>query len=293
MVSPTTLIPAGSRQAPARATVGGIEPRTLGRVASLDWTDGSDEVVANLAPDEAIFDENFAEQEGVGVGDGLEITGPSGDVITVTIAGITTRSRFIVDQVALTRDTVLEQLGARDDTTTPSSTSPKAPIRTTREQVDALLAERFERRAALPGGVQAGPRERDQPADRADLRSSWPLRPRLDLRRRQHALADDLRAHPRARHAARDRHLASPGTAHDPLRVRGGRPARSRGRRRNRPDHAVAAVRALEDEGLELSISPSLPLVVLIAAILIEVVAAIGPARRASRLDVIQALQCE
>ena len=56
---------------------------------------------------------------------------------------------------------------------------------------------------------------------------------------------------------------------------------------------AVAAVRALEDEGLELSISPSLPLVVLIAAILIGVVAAIGPARRASRLDVIQALQYE
>ena len=55
---------------------------------------------------------------------------------------------------------------------------------------------------------------------------------------------------------------------------------------------AVAAVRALEDEGLELDLA-SLPLVVLIAAILIGVVAAIGPACRASRLDVIQALQYE
>ena len=56
---------------------------------------------------------------------------------------------------------------------------------------------------------------------------------------------------------------------------------------------AIAAVIALKDEGLELSISPSLPVIVLIAAILIGVVAAIGPARRASRLDVIQALQYE
>ena len=55
----------------------------------------------------------------------------------------------------------------------------------------------------------------------------------------------------------------------------------------------IAAVIALADEGLELSVSPSLPLTVLIAAILIGVVAAIGPARRASRVDVIEALQYE
>ena len=50
---------------------------------------------------------------------------------------------------------------------------------------------------------------------------------------------------------------------------------------------------ALESEGLELSVSPSLPITVLIAAIVIGVIAAIGPARRASKLDVIQALQYE
>jgi putative ABC transport system permease protein len=50
---------------------------------------------------------------------------------------------------------------------------------------------------------------------------------------------------------------------------------------------------ALESEGLSLSISPSLPIIVLIAAIVIGVLAAIRPARRASRLDVIQALQYE
>jgi putative ABC transport system permease protein len=56
---------------------------------------------------------------------------------------------------------------------------------------------------------------------------------------------------------------------------------------------AIAAVQALSSEGLSLSIPPTLPLIVLIAAILIGVVAAIGPARRASRINVLEALQYE
>jgi putative ABC transport system permease protein len=55
----------------------------------------------------------------------------------------------------------------------------------------------------------------------------------------------------------------------------------------------IATVIALESEGLELSVSPSLPITVLIAAIVIGVVAAIGPARRASKIDVMEAVQYE
>jgi putative ABC transport system permease protein len=56
---------------------------------------------------------------------------------------------------------------------------------------------------------------------------------------------------------------------------------------------AIAAVQALSSEGLSLSIPATLPLIVLVAAILIGVVAAIGPARRASRINVLEALQYE
>jgi len=56
---------------------------------------------------------------------------------------------------------------------------------------------------------------------------------------------------------------------------------------------ASAAVEALKEEGLVLSIPVTLPIVVLIAAAILGVLAAIGPARRASRLDVIEALQYE
>ena len=54
-----------------------------------------------LADDEAVIDENFAEKQGVDVGDELEVTGPSGDEVTVdgrgdhapTAGSSSTRSR--------------------------------------------------------------------------------------------------------------------------------------------------------------------------------------------------------
>jgi len=56
---------------------------------------------------------------------------------------------------------------------------------------------------------------------------------------------------------------------------------------------AVGAVEALREEGLILSVSVGLLIAVLIAAIVIGIIAAIRPARRASRLNVIESLQYE
>jgi putative ABC transport system permease protein len=55
----------------------------------------------------------------------------------------------------------------------------------------------------------------------------------------------------------------------------------------------IGAVEALKEEGLVLSIPASLPIVVVLLGIAIGILAAIRPARRASRLEVVQALQYE
>jgi putative ABC transport system permease protein len=56
---------------------------------------------------------------------------------------------------------------------------------------------------------------------------------------------------------------------------------------------AVIVSRPLADEGFTLSIPVGTLLVLLLLAIVAGVVAAIGPARRASRLDVLEALAYE
>jgi putative ABC transport system permease protein len=293
-VSPTTLIPAEIDPGANETNVAGIDPQTLGQVASLDWVEGSDEVVADLAPDEAIVDENFADKEGLGVGDELEITGPSGDVVTATIAGMTTRSRFIVDTVALAHDTVLERLGARDDTTTFVNFAQGADPEGTRAEIDALLSDRFPNAEARSQEEFKQDREAEIDQLIALIYVLLGLSVLVSIFGVVNTLS--LTIFERTRELGM---LRAIGTS------------RRQVRRMIRYESvvvallgavvgaviglilAVAAVNALEDEGLLLSISPSLPVVVLIAAIVIGVVAAIGPARRASRLDVIQALQYE
>ena len=56
---------------------------------------------------------------------------------------------------------------------------------------------------------------------------------------------------------------------------------------------AIAAVEALRDDGLVLSIPVPLVLIVIVLAGLAGVLAAIAPARRAAKLNVVEALQYE
>ena len=235
LVSPVTMLPVRVEPGGDEPFISGIEPKTIGSVANLDWAEGSDATLTGLSDDQAILDEDWADKQGFDVGDPLEITGPSGDVVKVTVAGITHDSKFIVENLALTRSTLRERLGARDDATVFVDYAPGANQATTRAAIDKLLERPVsERRGPVAGAVQAGPGRPDQPARRADRCPARPLRAGVDVRRRQHALADDLRAHPRARDAARDRHLAAPGAADDSLRVGRHRAAWRGHRRRDR-----------------------------------------------------------
>ena len=294
VVSPTTLIPTKVSPGDDNVFLNGIEPETLGAVATLDWAEGSDAVVDNLADDQAIIDENFAEKQSVGVGDELEVTGPSGDEVTVEVAGITTDSRFIVDKVALTRDTVREQLGGRDDSTTFANFAEGADATATRAEIDSLLSERFPNAEARSQEEFKQDREAEIDQLIALIYVLLGLSVLVSIFGVVNTLS--LTIFERTRELGM---LRAIGTS------------RSQVRRMIRYESVmtallgavvgaviglglgIATVVALEDEGLDLAVSPSLPVTVLVAGILIGVVAAIGPARRASKVDVIQALQYE
>jgi putative ABC transport system permease protein len=294
VVSPVASLPVRIEPGGDEPLISGIEPRTIGSVANLDWAEGSDATLTGLDDDQAIVDEDWADKEGLEVGDTIQVTGPSGDQIDVTVAGITHDSKFIVENVALTRATVRDQLGARDDATVFVDYAPGADPATTRAAVDNLLASRF------PNAEARSQEEFKQ--DQADQINQ--LVALIDVLLGLSVLISmfgvvntlSLTIFERTRELGM---LRAIGTS------------RRQVRRMIRYESvvtallgaltgavvglalAVAAVQALASEGLSLSIPASLPLIVLIAAILIGVVAAIGPARRASRINVLEALQYE
>ncbi|HSL65170.1 MAG TPA: FtsX-like permease family protein [Gaiellaceae bacterium] len=62
--------------------------RDASRFFSLDWVDGSSEVLANLGDDGAFVDETFAEDHGLRVGSPIELTFASGDTQQFEVRGI-------------------------------------------------------------------------------------------------------------------------------------------------------------------------------------------------------------
>jgi putative ABC transport system permease protein len=270
-------------------------PPTLPQVANLDWADGSDELVSGLGDQSAVVEDGWAEENSIGVGDEISVIGPGGERLSVTVSGALRDSiGLVVQNVALSRDVLRERLGARDDLMVLVNFAAGADPAKTREAVDAFLAERF------PNTEARNQEElKEDQAQQIDqlvtlIYVLLGLAVIVSVFGVVNTLALTI--------LERTRELGM-------LRAIG--TSRSQVRRMVRYESVInamlgtvvgavigvilasAAVEALKDEGLVLSIPLALPIVVLIAALILGVVAAIGPARRASRLDVIESLQYE
>ncbi|HEX2127996.1 MAG TPA: ABC transporter permease, partial [Solirubrobacterales bacterium] len=294
VVSPTMYLPTRLEPEGDEIFAAGLDPETIGRVAHLEWAEGSDADLQALADGGAVIDENFAEDHSVSVGDEVQLTGPSGDSLSTTVEGITRRSRFIVDEIALDRAALRERLGGRDDSTTFVNFAPGADEGAVRAEIDTLLSERY------PNAEARSQEEfkQDRESEINDLITLIYVLLGLSVLVSLFGVVNTLSL----TILERRRELAM-------LRAIG--TSRSQVRRMVRYESivtallgavtgaiiglglGVAAVTAIADEGLELAIPPALPIIVLATGIVLGVVAAIGPARRASRVNVIEGLQYE
>jgi putative ABC transport system permease protein len=68
--------------------VTGIDPATIGRFYRFDWTDGSAATVNRLGPHDAIVTKAMADDADLAVGDRVAIETPSGDTATVGVRAI-------------------------------------------------------------------------------------------------------------------------------------------------------------------------------------------------------------
>jgi putative ABC transport system permease protein len=68
--------------------VTGVDPATIARFYRFDWTHGSDTALARLGTDGAIVTQTYADDHDLKVGDPLPIQTASGDKLTVAVQGI-------------------------------------------------------------------------------------------------------------------------------------------------------------------------------------------------------------
>ena len=88
-------------------TVSGVDPTTIGAVLNVDWTSGSAATFAGLGAGEAIVSDTFANNAKLAVGARTRIQTPDGTFVALTVAGIYKPSRFdsILGPVVVSQET--------------------------------------------------------------------------------------------------------------------------------------------------------------------------------------------
>jgi putative ABC transport system permease protein len=72
----------------ASTYVTGIDPSNILETYTFDWKEGDDTVVRNLGPNQAIVDAKFAEDNDIAVGDTISILTPSGATLERQVVGL-------------------------------------------------------------------------------------------------------------------------------------------------------------------------------------------------------------
>jgi putative ABC transport system permease protein len=204
----------------SRINVTGVSP-DVGRVISTKWQAGGPQTPALLGSDGVFVSKDYAKEHHLGVGSPISLEVPSGARLPLTVRGIykppeggpRSTATCPSPRRALTRSTAIPRACIRSSTCAAASRAPTRASSRLRSGASPTPSCRPSPSSSTPA---AGPEPAAEPA----LRAAVAVDRREPVRDRQHARADGVRAHARARHAARRGHDAPPGAAHDPPRER-------------------------------------------------------------------------
>jgi putative ABC transport system permease protein len=275
--------------------VTGIDPATLSEAAQLDWVDGSDETLAGLGSAGALVEADWASERGVEVGDTLTLRSPGGEQVEVSVEGsVRDRIALLVESIAIPVDLLRERFDVRQDSLILVEFDEGAPFGPVRDRIDSLLEETF------PNAEARSQQEvKDQQEEQINglvqlIYVLLTLAVILSLvgvvntlvltvleRRRELGM---LRAIGASRGQVRVMVVFESVITAMIGAVLGAVIGVA---------VAIAAVKALEDEGLILSFPLPAIIGVLIAAAIAGLLAGLWPARRASKIEVMEALQYE
>jgi putative ABC transport system permease protein len=71
-----------------KEVVNGVDPATIGKVFDFEWKDGSNAVLASLGSDGAVIDDGWASEQGLGLGDAFTLTSAKGVKLALEVRGI-------------------------------------------------------------------------------------------------------------------------------------------------------------------------------------------------------------
>ena len=251
-------------------------------------------MLRRLNDDEAVVSDKFAASHDLDARRQLRLLSQSGRTPKFTVAGEFESKLGVFGSVLITQPVIAREFDQRQDTIDFVEPEPGADA----ASVQAILTRGAEVAFPIAEVLNQGELKESREAQVDTLVNLFYALLALAIVISLFGIANTLALSihertPGARDAARDRDVAAPGADDDPLRVGDhgadrGDPRDGAGGDLRGPDRPAA-----EEEGFTLSYPIGSLVVLLVLAALAGVIAAILPARRASRLDVLESLQYE
>jgi putative ABC transport system permease protein len=274
--------------------VSAVDPSTVSDVLSLDWEQGSPDTLQQLSGGGAVADDAWTKSNDLEPGDRITVRTPLERNLTLTIAGTVKDNADLLGNVVVPEETLRTQFGTRDPSMTLIELAKGADADAVQQRVSNAVEERFPTVETLNQQQLKDNQEEQIQQLVAFFYMLLALAILISLLGIITTLV--LSIHERTRELGMLRAVGM---------------SRRQVRRMVRYESVITALigailgtilgvifaalvsRPLADEGFELAYPIGTLLILLILAALAGVLAAIGPARRAAKLDVLRALAYE
>ncbi len=124
-------------------SVEGLDPKTFTNVWKPEVKKGPDTVIDTLGPRDAVLVDDWAKSNDFGIGDRVSIETPTGRTIVLTVRGTVDNKGDVFNPVTGTYATVRREFRQRDDAIDLIKAAPGADVAAVQTRIDKLLDARF------------------------------------------------------------------------------------------------------------------------------------------------------
>jgi putative ABC transport system permease protein len=142
-VSPINASAGKVKSVSGTTAVEGLDPQTFGKVWKAEVKKGPKNVLDTMGPGDAVLVDDFAKSNHFGIGDRVSIVTPTSKTIVLTVRGTVDNKGDVFDPVTTTYPIVRRDFGQRDDQIDLIKTTPGAEVGAVQARIDKLLDTRF------------------------------------------------------------------------------------------------------------------------------------------------------